>query len=267
MLPSIRCVTPPICYNKRTVKKITLILLPLLLTNCSSLLNNKGQEQEKAKVYLQRAVDQFNERQYTHAVESVYEALKYDPESAAAYNHLALIHMETKRYAKAEEAFAKALALQPEYPEVFNNMGVLLNRLERYKEAIPYFEKALAVDTYPTPENAYTNLGHAHYKLGNMLKAKAYHQKALDIAPQFCLASKNMGDIYAKEKKFNKASDYFEQALTICPLFQEAQYKLGLVLMKLGKRPMAKAQLERLIERHKSGPYVERSNEVLKYLH
>lgn len=222
---------------------------------------------EKARVYLQRAVDQFNERQYNASVESTQEALKYDPSLAAGYNHLALIYMETKRYQKSEEAFKKALDLQAQFPEVFNNLGVLLNRLERYQEGIVYFEKALASETYTTPENPYTNMGYAFYKLGNLTRAKAYHQKALDVSPQFCLAAKNMGDVYAKEKNYPKSADYFDGAVTNCPLYQEAQYKLGLVMMKMGKKNVAKAQLEKLVERHKNGPYVERSNEVLKYLH
>lgn len=227
---------------------------------------NRSKDVERSRLYLQRGIDQFTERQYAPAIESTQEAIKYDPNSAPAYNHLALIYMETKRYQKSEEAFKKALELVPEYPEVFNNLGVLYNRLERYREAIPLFEKALANELYATPENPYTNLGYAYYKLGNLNKAKAYHQKSLDAAPQFCLASKNMGDVYAKEKNYNKAADYFEKATTNCPLFQEANYKLGLVLMKMGRKNVAKAQLEKLVERHKNGPYVDRSHEVLKFL-
>jgi tetratricopeptide (TPR) repeat protein len=109
-------------------------------------------------------------------------------------------------------------------------------------------------------------MGYAYYRLGNLLKAKSYHQKALDIVPQFCLASKNMGDVYAKEHNYRKASDYFEKAVTNCPLYQESQYKLGLALMKFGQKKVARSQLEKLVEKHKSGPYVERSNEVLKFL-
>ncbi len=245
--------------------RVIFILGVLLLSSCAHFLSNE-QDHEKAKLHLQLAADQFNQREYNKAVESTQLALKEEPDMPAAYNHLALIYMETKRYPKSEEAFRKALSFQPDYPEVFNNMGVLYNRQERYKEAIPFFEKAIASDKYLTPENAYTNLGYTYYKLGDLTKSKAYHEKALDISPQFCLASKNMGDVYAKEKVYSKAADYFQKAATNCPLYQESQYKLGLVLMKMGQRKTARVQLEKLIERHKSGPYVERSNEVLKYL-
>jgi type IV pilus biogenesis/stability protein PilW len=236
----------------------------LLFSGCASLKGNR--DLEKAKLYLQLATDQFNERDYGRAMESIRESLKFDPSFAPAYNHLALIYLETKRYQKSEEAFNKALTLQPDYPEVLNNLGVLLNRQERYKEAIPYFEKAVANEHYMTPENAYTNLGYAYYRLGRMQLAKSYHQKALDVAPMFCLASKNMGDVYAKEKNYPKASEYFQKAVTNCPLYQESQYKLGLILMKMGQRNVAKNQFERLVEHGKTGPYVERSHQVLKYL-
>lgn len=249
----------------RKLRPVLAIVAAFSLISCSSFVN-KTKDRERAKVYLQRAIDQFNERQYNPSIESAQESLKFDPEMAAAYNHLALVYMETKRYQKSEEAFKKALTLQVQYPEVFNNLGVLLNRQDRYTDAIPWFEKALADDTYSTPENPYTNMGYSYFRLGSVSRAKAYHQKALDVSPQFCLASKNMGDVYAKEKNFAKASEYYERALTNCALYQEAQYKLGLVMMKLGKRSVARTQLEKLVERHKNGPYVERSNEVLKYL-
>ncbi|MFM8314265.1 MAG: tetratricopeptide repeat protein, partial [Deltaproteobacteria bacterium] len=103
-------------------------------------------------------------------------------------------------------------------------------------------------------------------KLGNTSKAKIYHQKAIDITPQFCLANKNLGDVYAREKSFDKAAEFFNKAATTCPLYQESQYKLGLALMKSGKKTSARSQLEKLVDRYKEGPYVDRSQEVLKFL-
>jgi len=223
-------------------------------------------DHEKAKFYLQIATDHLGEKEYGKALESTQEAIKIDPSYAAAHNHLALIYMETKRYDRSLEAFQKALELQPQYPEVFNNLGVLMNRQEKYQQAIAYFEKALADENYPTPENAYTNMGYSYYKIGDSVRAKVYHQKALDIVPQFCLASKNMGDVYAKEKNFDKAADYFQRALTNCPLYQESQYKLGLTLMKTGQKKVARNHFQTLVDKHKSGPYVDRSQSLLKLL-
>lgn len=237
----------------------------LTLSGCAHLLD-QSRDSEKARIYMQLAADQFAQKEYSKATEAIYQALRFQPDLPAAYNHLGIIFMETKRYTKSEEAFKKALQLQAAFPEVQNNLGVLLNRQEKYKEAIPHFEKALQSENYSTPENALTNLGYAHFKLGNNSKAKIYHQKALDITPQFCLANKNLGDVYAREKSFDRAADFFKKAATTCPLYQESQYKLGLALMKAGQRGMAKNQLEKVIERYKNGPYVERSQEVLKYL-
>jgi type IV pilus assembly protein PilF len=248
-----------------TISSVFLFAGLLHLTGCAHMLE-KSQDQEKARIYMQLAADQFGQKEYSKATESIQQALRYTPNYPSAYNHLGIIYMETKRFAKSEEAFKKALQIQPSYSEVLNNLGVLMNRQEKFQEAISYFENALQNETYPTPENALTNMGYAYFKLGNNIKAKLYHQKALDITPQFCLANKNLGDVYAREKNFDKASDYFKKASTTCPLYQESQYKLGLALMKAGQRGLAKNQLEKLIDRYKEGPYVERSQEVLKYL-
>jgi len=235
------------------------------LTSCSHLLGREG-DREKARLYMQMAADRLNERQYNQAVQACLDAQKVDPSYGAVNNLLALIYMETKRYEKSEAEFLKALDKQPQYSEVQNNLGVLMNRQEKYKKAISYFKTALEDDTYATPENALTNMGYSYFRLGNNALAKTYHQQALDLVPTFCLALKNMGDVFAKEKNYQKAADNFDRATTHCPLYQESQYKLSLALMKLGKRDIAKNKLEQLVQAHKSGPYVERSNEVLKYL-
>ncbi len=215
---------------------------------------------------LQLSVDQLQGREYSEALETAFKALKQDPNYEAAYNQLALIYMETKRLEKSEAAFLKALELKPAYPEVFNNLGVLKNRQRQYQQAVTYFKKALADNQYATPENALTNMGYSYYKLGQLSQAKREHQRALDVMPQFCLARKNLADVYAKEKNYGKAAESYEQAMTTCPLYQEAQYKLGLALMKMGKRKVARGELEKLVDRHKTGPYVRRSSEVLKFL-
>jgi type IV pilus assembly protein PilF len=244
---------------------VSLAIICLYLGGCAHLASSE-KDKEKANIFLQLASDQFAQKEYNKAIESTLEALKFNPKLWAAYNHLGIIFMETKRYQKAEENFKKAITMQPNFSEAENNYGVFLNRMDRYSEAIPHFEKALQNEAYMTPENALTNLGYAYFKLGKNAKAKAYHQKALDIIPEFCLANKNMGDIYAKEKNFKMAANYFEKSTTTCPLYEESQYKLGLVLMKLGKKSVAKNKFEQLIQKHKSGPYVDRSQEVLKYL-
>jgi len=243
---------------------LSTLLAVFLLSGCASLQPEKVQE--KTRLLLQLAAERLGQRQYNSAIEAVQEAIQLDPKSASAYNHLALIYMETKRYDKSEEAFKKALEFQPKYPEALNNYGVLKNRQDKHKEAIALFQTALEDDNYLTPENAYTNLGLSYFRLGDMKKSKLYHEKALDVSPMFCLASKNLADVYAKEKNYNKAAENYEKAVTHCPFFQESHYKLGLVLMKLGQKNVAKTELEKLIDRHKNGPFVERSQEVLKYL-
>jgi type IV pilus assembly protein PilF len=240
------------------------ILGALLLCSCAGMVSNK--DREVARVHLQHASDLLNQRDYGKAIEAANEALKADGSLAPAYNLLALVYLETKRYEKSEESFQKALAIAPNYPEVFNNLGVLYNRQEKFEQALPWFKKALADENYLTPENAYTNMGYSLYRQGKYADAIESHQKALDVSPLFCLASKNMGDVFAKQKAFEKASRYYDKAVTNCPLYQESHYKLGLVLMKMGQRKVAKAELEKLVRRHKSGPYVERSSEVLKWL-
>lgn len=250
---------------KTALQRLALLSVLSGLVGCAHLLKGNKAE-EDAKVHLQVAIDRFNAREYNHAVESCTKALELNPKLVEAHNHLALIYMETKRYQMSYQAFQKALEVKPQYPEVFNNIGVLLNRQEKYTEAIPWFQKALADTTYLTPENAETNMGYSYFRMGQLATAKTYHQKALDIVPNFCLAGKNLGDVYVKEKRYTQAEKYFRKAARNCPLYQEARYKLGLVLVKMGDRKTAKLELDKLLKQNKEGPYVDRTQEVLKFL-
>jgi type IV pilus biogenesis/stability protein PilW len=248
---------------------LTLVFVGILtiLTSSCSHLSQSSDNQEKAKLYLQLSSDMFAQRDFSKALEYCAQSIDSDPDFPAAYNHLGIIYLETKRFTKSEEAFKMALKAQPDYPEVYNNLGVLMNRQDRFQEALSYLDKALKSNLYVTPENALTNMGYSFFRLGNLAKAKAYHQRALDVVPDFCLANKNLGDVYAKEKKYSKSVDCYNKALATCPLYEESHYKLGLALMKLGQKNMAKNEFEKLVQRHKNGPYVDRSQEVLKYLH
>jgi len=246
-------------------------LLPLifaattLLAGCAQFMVAE-KDQNRSKIYLQKAADELGRKNYQAALKSTREAIKLKPDYAAAYNHLALIYMETKRYEKSEKAFKKALKIKPNYPEAFNNMGVLMNRTRKYKKAISLFKKALKDDDYTTPENAHTNMGFSYLKIGKISNAIRQHIKALDMAPYFCLAHKNLGDTYVKSKKYRKAASSYKRAMTHCPLYQEGHYKYGLALMKSGNSRLARVALEKLVIRHKEGTFVERSNKVLRYL-
>lgn len=245
--------------------RLLLLIAVLSTVSCSHLLDS-SKTGEKADLMLQAAVEKFRQRNFTGSVADTLASLKLKPDFPEAYNHLAIVYMETKRYDRAKEAFDKALSLRSDYPEVHNNIGVSYNRQGKFKEAIPHFRKALANPRYRTPENAYTNIGYAYYRMNKLTSAKANHQKALDVSPNFCLGAKNMADVYVKEKRYHNAQRYFQKAATNCPMYQEARYKLGLILVKLGKRTTAKTVLQRLVKQHKDGHYVERSSEVLKYL-
>jgi type IV pilus assembly protein PilF len=257
-------VTVQIPIAKVAFRTFGALLALSVLSGCASL--GGAPDRDRAKIHLQVAADRAARKEFGAAIEATRKAIDSDPSYEAAYNHMALLYLETKRYEKAEEAFKKALEVQPNYPEVWNNMGVLLNRQGRFREAIPYLEKATQTESYSSPENAFTNLGYSHFRLGDFAKAKMYHQRALDVAPVFCLAHKNLGDVYAKEGNFKKAAQQFEKAVEHCPLFQESEFKLALVMVKLGERAQAKQRLERFVEKHREGPLVERSEHVLKFL-
>ena len=90
--------------NPETVTSIGFgLILILNLNGCAHLLN-KSKDQEKAQIYIQLAADEFAQKEYGKATDSIHQALKFNPDFPSAYNHLGIIYIETKRFTKSEEA-------------------------------------------------------------------------------------------------------------------------------------------------------------------
>lgn len=114
---------------------------------------------------------------------------------------------------KDEKTIWQSLAKNnPENPVPYAALAAIYARENQYNTAIGLYKRALEFD-----ESAKLNsdLGLAYEKTGDLEKAIAQHQKALNFDPQFYLAHLYLGNIYQQQQSFDLAVREYKSALDV----------------------------------------------------
>jgi curved DNA-binding protein CbpA len=99
---------------------------------------------QTSKVYLQRGVKAFREKDYLHAAENFDRATKADPSNARAWHFLARAARQQKRWlAQAREAAAASCKLEPMNPDYLKVAGEVFADSDMPAEAEKYLRQAL----------------------------------------------------------------------------------------------------------------------------
>lgn len=101
-------------------------------------------QQQLAKVYLQRGIKAYREKNFLEAADSFDRATKADPANAQAWHHLALACSHQKRWLdRAAEAIQKACELQKMNPAYMKLAGRIHAELGMLEKAEQYYNRAL----------------------------------------------------------------------------------------------------------------------------
>ncbi len=114
--------------------------------------------------------------QFTEAVESLTQAVRYQP-TVAAHTDLGLALWQLHRYQEAEQQFLAALQLEPNEPPALTGLGQVLLRQGRTEEAAKRF--AAAVQSDPRRADAWNLRGVALGRLGKWAEARLSQQEAV----------------------------------------------------------------------------------------
>ncbi len=186
---------------------------------------------------------------------------------------------EAGRYDEALQAFEAKSFPQVEFdPVVWNCVGLAFWKTGNVEQALVCFEHSLSIDR--TFALTYHNLGTVHFDVFRKTKraesyeaALAAFEKAVTLDPGYGVAHFSLGVARFQRGQFVRAVESLERALALDPGLDEAHYFLGSAFLEMGDRakalthlmaykasrtyeelsPAAKAQLESVIERCKSG--------------
>jgi tetratricopeptide (TPR) repeat protein len=104
-------------------------------------------------------------------------------ESVQVYSTLAYAAWAQKKYDPSIDYYKKALGLDDANPTALNGLGYVLADTEKdIRKAVALCKKA--VEQKPQNPAYLDSLGWAHYKNGDLLEARTWLRRALDLAPR-----------------------------------------------------------------------------------
>ena len=239
-----------------------LALLACVLLGCTT----SPRVHREADARYQLAQSYLGNGSYHLAEQEVRKALDLVANESHYHELLALIHQAQGRLHLAEEAYRVALQQTAVPPSVLVNYSTLLLLRERLDEAIVMAHRALQDSGYEKPALAYTNLGLAYFKRGDLPQALVQLRTALEYQPDLPEAHHNLGLVYGRLQEPEKAIRAFYEAVRYRSTYIEAHASLGRVLLEVGRTDEARIAFERVVTLAPDSNMATTSREQLKRL-
>lgn len=167
---------------------------------------------EDAVIYLMLAGVHQPNGKLKEAEEAVRKAIALNPEDPEAVIQLSSIQEKAGNLEAAEKGLRELLRHQPDNATALNNLGYyLLERTANHQEALKLIEQALAIE--PVNPSFLDSLGWAHFKLGNLEKARESLEKAAAYSRRSATVHEHLGDVMQKLGRLGEARKQWEKAL------------------------------------------------------
>lgn len=147
-----------------------------------------------ARAYYYRAVIHGRRRRYDRAIADYTEALRLHPSDARCYYNRGKARSSIGDHEGAIADYTEAIGLRPAYAEAYNNRGIAYWHLGQPEAAIEDYTRSIELKN-PRLHLPYNNRGQARYELGDTAGAIADFRMALQIAPDYTLASENLASV------------------------------------------------------------------------
>lgn len=210
--------------------------------------------QRRAQIRLELAVDYYQQRQLSVALDEIKQALQADPNLADAYGVRALIYMDMGETRLADDNFQRAIKLSPGNPDFSNNYGWFLCQNGRAPDSIAYFDAALKNRSYQYPAKALNNAGLCSLKLKNEVAAERYFKQAFQFDPGNASAAYNMAKIHYDRREYDRAQFYINRLLKADEFSVEVLWLAVKTEHKLGDRAAENSMGTQLRRRYPASP-------------
>jgi Tfp pilus assembly protein PilF len=146
---------------------------------------------QKAVELLQQAYRLQMEGELDGAIAVYRQSIALHP-TAEAHTFLGWTYSFQGRLDDAIEECKVAITVDPDFGNPYNDIGSYLMKLGRHDEAIPWLEKAIAAPRYEPRHYPHCNLGQVYWDQGQLVKATAEFERALEIAPDYAFAEASL---------------------------------------------------------------------------
>lgn len=221
-----------------------LLIVSMLLVNVSCYTStgtgdsstSRNNEQERLDNQKQMAVASVRRGNFKQALKDIEKAKEIDDDDPGVHFVYGIIYYALKDYDKAENYYKKAIEEDKEYTQARYNLCGLYLTVKKYDKAIEQCLIAAEDPLYQARASAYTNLGIAHFRKGDVNTAKKYYDRALDINPSLVYAHNELGKLYLSIGDEKKAINEFKLAISGYEEYDEAYFNLGTAYLKKGDK-------------------------------
>lgn len=220
------------------------------LEKCEIALELESRVNEKLKFQLLMGEIYKEMGRFQEAIESVEEAISWDPKYIRGWINLGRLYEEVKNYEKGEIAYKKAIELNPKDPQLYCFLGDLYDKQPEMKlESLEAYQQSVSIDP---------NFGDGWFNLAGI-----YHDiKRFDLAEKACLKSLtvpsnyhdeallNLATLYRVNNRIKDAKKYYLEAAKSgkSHIQTRALYSLGSMSVDSGHLDEGKAALRKVIE-------------------
>ena len=209
------------------------------------------------------------------AVREYRAALELNPEDAEAYFGLGEAFRRRSEFVEAERHFKRAFKIDPGHQDAMFNLGAVYIQQERYADAIEINTRLADDPTFLRPARALVNRGWAHYKSGDLERAREDLEEALAGNGAGSHSHLNLGIVLYAQGNTLDAMLQFERVLQLIEerprqtyggLAAQTHFHLAKAHVKLGQRAKAIEQFRLASEQGGKGEWAEKSRAYLSVL-
>ena len=133
-----------------------------------------------------------------------------------------------------------------EDPEVFFNRGIAYKVMGEIDKAAAEYERALEVT--PKYAEALNNLGNIRKDQKQYDEAIRCLELSIEVFPDNPNTYNNLGTVFAMKGNFNKAAVYFTKAVRLQPSYIDARQNLGLAYQQQGRLDVAEKEFGEVLQ-------------------
>lgn len=147
----------------------------------------------------------------------------------------------------ARELYEQALMIDHQSIRAFNGLGKLYRKMFDWKQSKKWFKRTLKLEPHNREANHYLltnpkpevipvlNEARNYMKLGELGKAKAEYEKALEIYAGTVPAFRGLGQIAFEQQDWDAVKAWYDKLQEVQPLDLEAKYCRGVAYRETGK--------------------------------
>jgi type IV pilus assembly protein PilF len=199
--------------TQRAVFAVLAMLLSLLQAGCVTTTEggftaDKKQEIERRVEAASQYIAKGDNEQ---AVRHLRRALELDPDDPSIHDMLAQVFWRTGEYELAYEHFQRAISVDPKFSRTRNNYAAFLFERGDIDGAIRQLEQVTADTLYEKRADAFSNLGRAYLRKGEIAKAEEAFSRATKMGLRQGGAMLELAEIHYGRSDYKAAQRYYAQ--------------------------------------------------------